>query len=425
MAKKSDIPQFGVLSDVTVVSATVSTAGPFAGELMAEMGADVIWIESALAPDVNRLPNAFSVGLAAECERRNQRTISLNIPTPEGKEVLFRLLKKADIFIESSKGGQYDRWGLNDETLWEVNPALVIVHLSGFGQFGDPQMVSRGCYDPIAQAFSGYMALQGWPDRDPNPAHYITSDYFAGWAACTAALGALHKVRQTGQGESVDIAQYEVALRCQANKLPEYLNHHVQTKREGSRNQIYAGWGSFKCKDGKYVYILILGTAIIKKAVNLLGLEYGSEAFPEGIGGVLHNTPGAELLDAKLEELCAAHTAQEVSDLLWPNGVPCTLVMQYADMRDNPHYKARGSIVEWPAVEGSAYEGQNVRGPAFPLRFKRNPSQIWRGGPTIGMDNEDILAETGFTPEEIASLYEKKVLRKDGPAVKKFKIVEQ
>lgn len=424
MARRADIPDFGVLAGVKVVSATVSTAGPFAAEMLAEMGADVIWIESPLSPDVNRLPNAFSVGLAAESERRNQRNISLNIPSQEGKQVLFKLIEDADIFIEASKGGQYAKWGITDEVLWEVNPRLVIAHLSGFGQSGDPDFVGRGSYDPIAQAFGGYMSLQGFADKDPNPAHYLTADYIAGLTTATMVLGALHRARQSGIGDSIDIAQYEAVLRCQANKLPEYLNHKVQTKREGSRNQIYAGWGVYKCRDDQHAYILILGGAIVRKALGILGLEYGSAEFPENIGGILHGTRAAELLEEKINEFCQRYTAEEMENMFWPKGVPCCRVMQYKDMEAHPHYAARNSIVRWQPVEGSPYEGQILKGAAFPAKFKKFPSRIWRGCPTIGMDNEDILADAGFTPEEITALYEQKVIYKAPPPAKKYQVVE-
>lgn len=425
MAKRTDIPKFGVLSGVKVVSATVSTAGPFAGELMAEMGADVIWIESTLSPDVNRLVNSFSAGLAAESERRNQRTISLNIPSPEGKEVLLKMIEDADIFLEASKGGQYEKWGLTDEVLWERNPRLVIVHLSGFGQSGDPEFIKRASYDPIAQAFSGYIMLQGFEDKDPNPARYLTSDYMAGYCAAVAALGAYINALKTGEGESIDLAQYEATLRCQANMAPEYFNHGVQTKREGSHNQVYAGWGVYKCMDDKYVYLLILGGAIVRKAINILGLEYGGELFPENIGGVLMGTPAAQVLEETIAKFAASHTAEEMENAFWPNGVPCCRIMGYADMIDHPHYKARGSLVQWPAVEGSAYEGQMLTGVASPLRFAKNPTQIWRGCPTIGMDNDDVLEELGFTPEQIQELYDKQVVKKAGPAKKKFEAIKR
>ncbi len=424
MARNADIPQFGVLSGVKVVHATLSTAGPFAAEMMAEMGADVVWIENPFVLDPNRFAKAPSVGMAAESERRNQRSISLDIPTPEGKNILFSLIKEADVFLESSKGGQFEKWGLTDEVLWEINPKLVIAHMSGFGLTGDPTFVSRGCYDPIAQAFSGMLSLQGFPDRDPNPAQYLVTDYYAGMTAATAILGALYQVQKTGIGESIDIAQYEVAFRCQANRGPDYLNFKIQAEREGSRNQDIAGWGVYQCKDDNYVYLLILGGAIVKKAVKIFGLEYGKEDFPERTGLVLHGTHAAELLEEKIAEFCALYTAKEMEELFWPQGVPCCRVLTYADILDHPHYAARGSIVEWEAVEGSPYEGQKLKGPAFPARFKRNPSRIWRGCPTIGMDNEAVLKEAGFTSDEIAALYEKKVIYKAPPAAEKYKIVK-
>ena len=148
-------PKFGPLSGVKVINAALSVAGPFAAQLMAEWGADVLWLENVKTRDIVR----NGTGYFAEAERKNERSMPLNIPTPEGKEILFKLLKETDIYIEASKGGQYDRWGLSDEVMWEANPKLVIVHISGFGQTGLPEYVRRGSYDPIAQAFGCYMQL--------------------------------------------------------------------------------------------------------------------------------------------------------------------------------------------------------------------------------------------------------------------------
>ena len=150
-------PKFGPLSGVKVINAALSVAGPFAAQLMAEWGADVLWLENVKTRDIVR----NGTGYFAEAERKNERSMPLNIPTPEGKEILFKLLKETDIYIEASKGGQYDRWGLSDEVMWEANPKLVIVHISGFGQTGLPEYVRRGSYDPIAQAFGCYMQYNG------------------------------------------------------------------------------------------------------------------------------------------------------------------------------------------------------------------------------------------------------------------------
>ena len=128
MAKRADVPEFGMLRGVTVVNASTVVAGPIAASLMAEMGADVIWIESTKSPDTNRGKG----GMGAECDRKNMRNISLDIPSPEGREILKKLLTNADIFIESSKGGTYTKWGLTDEVLWSWNPKLVIAHFSGY-----------------------------------------------------------------------------------------------------------------------------------------------------------------------------------------------------------------------------------------------------------------------------------------------------
>ena len=419
MAKKTDIPKFGVLSGIRIVHATTSVAGPFGAEMLAEMGADVIWVENHLSPDVSRLSSPVSDGIAAESERRNQRSISLNMSSPEGKKVLFGLIKNADVFFEASKGGQYANWGVTDEVLWEVNPKLVIAHLSGFGQTGDPSFVPRGCWDPIAQAFTGYMALQGFPDKDPNPAHQTPTDYSAGLVSALAILAALNHAQKTGIGESIDVAQYEVALRCQSWLLPDYLNCKVLPTREGSKNRAVAGWGVYKCKDDVYIYLIILGPTIVRKAVEILELGYGTEDFPENMGGVGRGTRAADRMEQKIEEYCSRYTAKEMEEIFWPKGVPCCRIMQYSDLVDHPHYVARGSFVEWEAVDGSAYEGQKLKGPAFPVRFKKNPSQIWRGCPTVGMDNEDILQEAGFTPEEISDLYKKKVIYKAPPKAKR------
>ena len=240
MAKRADVPEFGMLRGVTVVNASTVVAGPIAASLMAEMGADVIWIESTKSPDTNRGKG----GMGAECDRKNMRNISLDIPSPEGREILKKLLTNADIFIESSKGGTYTKWGLTDEVLWSWNPKLVIAHFSGYGQSGDPDYVSRGCYDPVCQAFSGYMALQGFKDREPLAGREVPTDYLAGLSGLANILAALRYADKTGKGESFDIAQFEMAARFQ-NKLPmDYFNDRKTAAPLGAHNDITAAWGA-------------------------------------------------------------------------------------------------------------------------------------------------------------------------------------
>ncbi|WP_258361132.1 L-carnitine CoA-transferase [Moorella sulfitireducens (nom. illeg.)] len=403
MAKRTDIPEFGPLSGIKVVHATMSVAGPIAAQLMADYGAEVIWIESPLSPDIART----GTGATAQQDRRNQRTIALNIPSPEGKEIFLKLIEDADIFIETSRGGQYSKWGLTDEVMWERNPRLVIVHISGFGQDGVEEYVFRASYDPVAQAFGCYMQLNGYPDRPPVPAMPVTADYLTGLLALSAGLAALLKAKETGKGESIDVAQYEALMRFQNNFAVEYLNHGKKPVREGNHSSTAAGYGSYTCKDGKEVYMLFLGGGVLKNGLSFLGLEYGSKDFPARMPVVFLGTPGGEKLEARIKEYCASKTAAEVEKELNAVGVPCSMVMDYETAVNHPHYQAREVFVEWEKVNGEKFKGINV----FP-KFKNNPGRIWRGAPGIGMDNEDILSELGYSPEDIEELYKKKVIIK-------------
>lgn len=160
--KSTEMPKFGNLQGIKVLSIGSAIAGPFVGTLFAEQGADVIYAESTISPDMFRMfGDVFTV------EHRNQRSITLDVPSPGGRRILARLLEKCDLLVENSKGGTWAKWGLTDDVLWKINPKLVIAHISGFGQTGDPAYISRGSFDPIGQAFSGFMAINGEPDPAP------------------------------------------------------------------------------------------------------------------------------------------------------------------------------------------------------------------------------------------------------------------
>lgn len=403
MARKSDIPEFGMLRGVKVVHSSTVVAGPIAAELMAEMGADVVWIESTKSFDTNRGKG----GMGAECDRKNMRNISFDIPSPEGREILKDLLSDTDVFIESSKGGTYDKWGLTDEVLWSWNPRLVIAHFSGYGQSGDPDYVNRGCYDPVCQAFSCYMNMQGFEDREPLPGREIPTDYLAGLGGLANIIAALRWAEKTGKGESFDIAQYEMGIRFQNQRPMDWFNRRVPTGAVGSHNDVTACWGTYKCRDGNYVYLMFLGAGVMRKGLQLFGFEFGSELFPATQNFAKVGTEGGNLLEQKVRELCDNNDAEEVERILCGIGVPCSRVMTYEMAETHPHYIARNTISEWEAVDG-----RKLKGVALVPKVANNPGQIWRGCPTTGMDNDDILADLGYDQEKIAALYEGGVIRK-------------
>ena len=277
MALETNKPSFGVLDDVKVVYAAVELAAPKACDLMADWGADVTWLENTGAGDTIR-----DTAYVKQAERRNQRSVSMNYFSDEGKEILFKMLADADVFIEASKGGTWARKGITDEVLWEINPKLVIVHLSGFGQSGDPKMVKRAAYDLTVMAYSGYMSQNGTQEQPMNPGPYA-GDYFNSLMIVSSTLAALHKANRTGKGESIDLAMYETLLAIGQYYLVDYLNEGILWPRPGARNQNLCGIGEYKCNDG-FLGVCLYGVDQNKYFLETIGLGHlwGTEDIPGG-----------------------------------------------------------------------------------------------------------------------------------------------
>ncbi len=403
MAKRSDVPAFGVLSGLRVVHCTQSIAGPFAASMMADMGADVIWVENATGTDVSRIPP----GMAAELDRRNMRTIALNLKTENGREILLKLTSGADIFIEASRPGQYAAWGLDDETLRGDNRRLVIAHISGFGQYGDEAYIRRASYDPVAQAFSGIMYMNGRQGMRSFPAEVSVSDYYTGFMAVTACLAAYINAVKTGRGDSIDVSQYESSLRCQAGWPLDKWNKSGRTFAPGKGNNGNVGFNSYMCADGKEIYTVVIGPALFRKLMDLMGLEYGEGIFAGCVNNCKEDTPAGDVLERRIKEFCAARTSEEAEAAFTAAGLPCSRILNHEDMLSHPHYLARESLTTWKRVDGREIIGQNVT-----PKFKDNPGRIWRGCPTVGMDNEDILTELGYSAEDIAGFLDAGVIGK-------------
>ncbi|HWR07377.1 CoA transferase [Sporomusa sp.] len=403
--KRSDVPQFGPLSGVKVLSAGLSVAGPYAAAMMADFGADVIYVESPVVKDQFRTTDTLSF---VNRERRNQRAIVLDMVNPEGKEIFKKLIKESDIFIENSKAGTWDKRGLSDEVLLEINPKLVICHVTGYGLTGDPDYLKRGSYDAIGQAFSGFMHVNGEPEPGlPAPAPAFMGDYIAAMVASWTCLAAYINAQKTGKGESIDCAQFEALLMIQAGFPTDWLSYGIERKRAGSKNPTFAACEPFKCQDG-YIYVFFLSTNTMKGGLPLLGLEFGSAEFPSDKYAVWRNTPAGDKVVEKMAEFCAARTVAQAERELNDAGVVSSAIITYEMMKTHPHFVARGVITEWDGIEG-----KKVKGPAIAPRLKNNPGKVWRAAPHYGEDNEDVLSDLGYTPEQIKELYARKILKQD------------
>ena len=317
-----------------------------------------------------------------------------------GRELFYKLLENADILVDGFRGGQMDKWGMSDEALWEVNPALVIVHISGFGQTGDPGYVSRASFDAIGQAFSGLMALNG--EKEPS-APLVSKpgicDYLTGLYAMWAALMGVYHAQKTGEGDVIDVSQYESCLRVQGYGPLMYTTTGEQLKRTGNKEATYAGIDVFECKDGNYCVVQVSGRPAAKAIAALLGLD-DEEHFIEG-RPTLNGTPQGDRLDGAIKAFCLERMPDEVETQLKAIGVACAPINNYEMLMSNPHVIARNDFVEW---YDEASE-QTLKGVAVLPPVKNNPGQIWRGAPKLGQDNEDILEELGYSNEEIEAMY--------------------
>ena len=409
--KRSELPvSSGTLSGVKVVFAAMSVAGPFVATMCADNGADVIWIENPKSPSIER-QNPYG---SLDCNRKNMRSIALDIPSEEGRKVFLKIMKETDIFLESSRGGQYERWGLTDEVLWEANPKLIIIHLSGFGQSGDPDYVSRASYDPIAQAFGGLMYVNMIPGVAPQPANPMVADYVTALFGYGAALSAYIKMLRTGEGESIDLNQFEAVTRIMEKGFGNWSWSEDDSEAAYKRfvpGAVYAkpsGYDTYLCGDGNYVCMLIMGPKVMRSALPVFGLEYGSEEWPaEYIYWNL--TEIGQRFDNAIKEYCLKHTAAEVEAALTAVGAPAATILTFDQQLSHPHYVARGTFTK----VYSKLHKRELTIPSIYPKMKKSKVDIWRLAPSWGEDTVDILTDLGLSEEKIGELFQEKVVYKE------------
>jgi len=384
-------PAFGCLDDVKVVYAAVEEATPKACCIMAEWGADVTWIENTGAGDTVR-----DTKYVKEAERRNQRGMALNYFSDEGREVLLKMIEDADIFMEASKGGTYARHGLSDEVLLARNPKLVIVHISGFGQSGEPDMVKRAAYDLTVMAYSGYMSQNGTPEQPMNPGPY-TGDYFNSLMIISSSLAALHKVARTGEGEVIDLAMYETLMCIGQYYMVDYLNEGIIWPRPGARNQNLCGIGEYRCKDG-FIGLCLYGVDQNRYLLETIGLGdlWGTEDIPEGTSGLWLSNPHAREIEEHLEAYLLTQSKFDVEADFAAHRIAAQVVKEFPDLVQEKHLEARDDWAEWETNEGKTFKGLNV----FP-KFLSTPGRVWRAMPAQGQDSVAILEELGYSREQI------------------------
>ena len=402
--------QFGPLQGVRIISTGTIVAEPFAAALAAEMGAEVIQIERPKVGDVTRsLANGIdgegpTINHLWAQDRRNTFYTTLDFATPEGKDMFLRLVTGADIWMESSKAGTYSNWGLDDAAIHAVNPALVITHVSGYGQTGHPDYLNRASYDPIGQAFGGTMGITGSPDPEPPmTARPLAADYTTSQMCLWSTLAAYIYALRTGKGQVIDLAQYEAVHKVLSGTMVEYFSSGVNPERRGNKSGRSQPFGSYHAQDG-WLVIAALGS-VFDRVCGVLGLDTSGGHWDEARLN-LDSIPGIEF-DAILRGWVEGRTVQEVVEIMNVAQVGCSAVMTPKDIAEDPHYKAREIHTEWEDIT----LGRKIKGIGIIPKFSETPGKIWRGSTPLGYDNDTVYGHfLGLNTTELDQLRERGII---------------
>lgn len=386
----------GALKDLKVIEMGQLIAGPFCGQLLGDMGADVVKIEPPEVGDPMRQWGNGEHKVWWDVIGRNKRSVTANLRVAEGQALARKLLADADVMIENFKPGTVEKWGLGPAELHAINPRLIIVRMSGYGQTGPYS--SRAGFGGIGEAMGGWRAIVGDPDRPPARMGVSIGDTLCATYGCMGVLAALHARERSGKGQVIDSALYEAVLQVMESLVPEYDVSGIVRQRSGSILPGIAPSNVYRCKDGEFM-IGGNGDAIFARLADAMGQpELASDA-----RFATHAARGAN--QAELDRLINGWTAglgvDEVEALMVAHSVPAGRVFTGREILSDPHIAAREAVV---AVEHPLH-GQ-VRMQAPMPRLSDTPSSVRRpASRRPGEHNAEIYGERlGLDAAALAAL---------------------
>lgn len=388
----------GPLSGVLVVEATTTWAGPMAASILADYGARVIKVEHPAGEVIRGLPPFLPhspLTVANETVNRNKESLSIDLHAEAGKAILLKLVAQADIFIENFRPGTLAGWGLGYEHLAAVKKDIVYVSISGFGQFGP--LAERVGYDPIAQNYAGWAAMNGDPDGGPTKAPTFLGDDLGGLHGALGAMAALRHRDQTGEGQHVDVALVD-AIIFQSDGLATSGALGIDLPRMGNQFSIAAPVNNYACTDGN-----VFAGVLLDSHWQVLSKELGREDLA-GLTAA-ERIQARSLVDGVLAEYCARYTTAEIVDRFAELGLPATRVNEPADLINEEQVLARDMLVPTKLSTGETIP---LVGPA--AKFSRTPAKIRHHAPALGQENQAILKALGVSDEEITQLQESGVI---------------
>lgn len=390
------------LQGLKVIEMGQLIAGPFASKLLGEFGADVIKIEPPGVGDPLRKWRKIKDGTSLwwHVQSRNKRSLTLDLKQAEAQDIVRQLVAEADVLVENFRPGTLEGWGLGYEALKAINPRLIMLRISGYGQTG-PYRDLPG-FGVIGEAMGGLRHLSGYPGQAPVRVGISIGDSLSSLYGVIGALLALQERARSGEGQEIDVALYESVFAMMESLIPEYDAFGYIREPAGSALPGITPSNSYPCKDGSYVLIAGNGDSIYKRLMSLIGRDdLGNDPrLAQNDGRSQH----AELIDGAIAEWTAQRGRDEVIEALKGARVPAGYPYTAADIVQDPHYLARQMI-------------ETVQTPVGPLKvpgvlpkLSRTPGRIGSGGPQLGEHNDDILAGLGLSDEQVAGLRERGVI---------------
>lgn len=387
----------GALEGIRVIDLTTAYSGPFCTMHLADHGAEVIKVEYPGTGEQSRTWGPFKEGKSGYYNflNRNKKGITLNLKHEQGKRILRELVKQADVLVENFKVGAMEKMGLGYETLKEINPGLIYASISGFGLTGS--YAERPCYDIVAQAMSGIMSITGFPGNPPTKTGPSIGDNYSGTYLTLGITLALFHRERTGCGQRVDVGMLDTLFSVLENAVVNYTLSGETPGQIGNADPSIAPFDVFAAKDG-YVAVGVGTSAQWARLCEVMHRE-----------DLIHhdqfdtNQKRVENYDAKLKKIVSQwvgmYTRQEVEEMLVAAGICVGPVLNVAEAVNHPQIKAREMVVAIDTPELGT-----ISIPGVPIKLSASPGKIAKAAPVLGENNNSLLLDLGYSPEEIEAL---------------------
>ena len=396
-------PTAGPLQGIKVIELGQLIAGPFAAKTLADFGAEVIKIESPGAGDPLRRWRLMKgdTSIWWQVQSRNKQSVALDLRHAAGQDIVRKLVADADVLIENFRPGAMEGWGLGPADLHAINPKLVMLRISGYGQTG-PYRDKPG-FGVVAEAMSGLRHLTAEPGRVPVRVGVSIGDTLASLHGVIGILMALIERQRSGQGQVIDVALYEAVFNCMESLLPEYSAFGAVREAAGSALPGIAPTNAYRCADGQYALVAGNGDSIFKRLMVAIGRDdlANDPALSDNAGRVKRVAE----LDAAIGEWTAQRGVDDVMAALDAASVPGGKIYNVADIANDLHYQARGMIQRI-----TMDDGDEVDVPGIVPKLSRTPGSHRRNAPQLGQDTLAVMRDIGLTREQIDALIEQGVI---------------